>query len=706
VTRRRVLIVGGGLAGLSAAYELSRTPALREQWQVEVVEMGHRLGGRLASAHRPEKSGRNEEHGLHVWFGFYDNAFRLADDVWRAYERPANSPWRSIDDALRPIHFGDFALPHEGSYSIRRAYYPRNADAPGRATRVSWTGRITGLLDAWRALPLTLLSYVREAGRAPIEPGRSTGPTRSAVVRSVEALIAPLLEQIAALGLPSALPARRALSGRIEALIASVHQPIVRTAKSAAGQELGALELARSFDLFLAMMRGVASPEHGILEDGDLDAVSEWELSDWLRHHGASEDSVAHSRFLETLYDAPFCYRDGDRRRRVFEASTALRLAFRTMFGYKHGVAYLLNGGAGEALVAPLFHVLARRDVRFRLFHRLDRLQLDGARRRVQRLTFKRAARVRGRYDPLVTRGGLRGLRAEPDWAQLEEGEALRARGVDFYSRFADRGEEDEVALELGRDYDDVILALPLGCILPDGSGHTPVRAWLDAHPPAQLSLERLHLVPTVAAQLWFRGTPQAAGIEERALVAWAPPFSILCDMSPVIAHEDWAQPAPGACAYLCGAAPLAAHRAPSGDGASKDRDLARANRELDAQLDAHGHTLSGKGPAPTAAQQVVDRYVRVNVEPWDLADLSLPGADAVRLDAGDSGLDNLSLAGSWVRTSMNTTSLEAAVSSGVAAARALGARVRPVLGEGWLGKPSRAPVLPGRTLEVDDDEP
>lgn len=73
--RRRVLVIGAGIAGRSVAHELTRTAAARARWDVELVEMGHRVGGRLASPHRPEAWGRNEEHGLHVWFGWYDNTF-------------------------------------------------------------------------------------------------------------------------------------------------------------------------------------------------------------------------------------------------------------------------------------------------------------------------------------------------------------------------------------------------------------------------------------------------------------------------------------------------------------------------------------------------------------------------------------------------------------------------------------------------------
>ena len=44
------------------------------------------LGGKGASGRNAEYGERIEEHGLHIWFGFYDNAFKT---IQAAYERGA-----------------------------------------------------------------------------------------------------------------------------------------------------------------------------------------------------------------------------------------------------------------------------------------------------------------------------------------------------------------------------------------------------------------------------------------------------------------------------------------------------------------------------------------------------------------------------------------------------------------------------------------
>jgi hypothetical protein len=176
--------------------------------------------------------------------------------------------------------------------------------------------------------------------------------------------------------------------------------------------------------------------------------------------------------------------------------------------------------------------------------------------------------------------------------------------------------------------------------------------------------------------------------------------------MSPVLRREAWPDPAPGSCAYLCGPFALDAHRAASSDASAKARDSAIARAALADQLRDVGHTLL-EGATLYAPAGVSDpweaQYVRANVEPWDLADLPLPGADAVRLEANETGLGNLALAGTWVRTLLNITSVEGAVASGIAAARALGCATQPILGEALLRRVQASVLLAGREEVMAD---
>ena len=94
-------MLGGGAGGLAAAFELTATEELRDRYDVTVYQCGWRLGGKGASGRRGDANQRIEEHGLHVWFGFYDDAFGL---VRRAYEAlGAEAPEVPWTGAFTPI---------------------------------------------------------------------------------------------------------------------------------------------------------------------------------------------------------------------------------------------------------------------------------------------------------------------------------------------------------------------------------------------------------------------------------------------------------------------------------------------------------------------------------------------------------------------------------------------------------------------------
>src|SRR4029079_5680852 len=71
-----VAIVGGGCAAVSAAWDLT-SPDNPNACDVTIFQMGGRLGGKGASSRNRDFGDRIEEHGLHLWLGYYENAFRM-----------------------------------------------------------------------------------------------------------------------------------------------------------------------------------------------------------------------------------------------------------------------------------------------------------------------------------------------------------------------------------------------------------------------------------------------------------------------------------------------------------------------------------------------------------------------------------------------------------------------------------------------------
>jgi len=87
-------VIGGGVGAITTVYAMTRDPSWRERYEITVYQLGWRLGGKGASGRNLAVGARIQEHGLHVWAGFYDNALRCIrgcyeDLVSSSLRRPA-----------------------------------------------------------------------------------------------------------------------------------------------------------------------------------------------------------------------------------------------------------------------------------------------------------------------------------------------------------------------------------------------------------------------------------------------------------------------------------------------------------------------------------------------------------------------------------------------------------------------------------------
>ncbi len=129
--QRKVLVLGGGCSGVAAALALTATPALRERNAVTVVERSWRLGGKGATGRDPTRGWRIEEHGLHVWMGFYERAFGAVRRVLEELGPDASPRCRTFDDAFSPRHtFSVWSTDAQRPWSVR---LPTRPGRPGDA---------------------------------------------------------------------------------------------------------------------------------------------------------------------------------------------------------------------------------------------------------------------------------------------------------------------------------------------------------------------------------------------------------------------------------------------------------------------------------------------------------------------------------------------------------------------------------------------
>ena len=128
---KRVVILGGGCGAMAAAFALTdRDP---KAFDITVYQPGWRLGGKGASGRNADYGERIQEHGLHVWSGFYENAFWMMRKCYRELNRPATHPLATAFAAFQPRHFTAMAFRVGAGWNFWQGYLPHEVGLPGDA---------------------------------------------------------------------------------------------------------------------------------------------------------------------------------------------------------------------------------------------------------------------------------------------------------------------------------------------------------------------------------------------------------------------------------------------------------------------------------------------------------------------------------------------------------------------------------------------
>lgn len=703
----KVAIVGGGCAALTTAFELTR-PQHRGRYDVTVYQLGWRLGGKGASG-REEATGRIEEHGLHLWMGFYENAFRILRECYDELGRDDDCPIKHWEDAFFAdawvgvtekvegdswqnwiAHFPPIAGkpgdPFEDSnpftiksYLVRCAillrtflssvqdHYPELADGDGKAVH-----KEDGALDALIQLVRSLAGdgNLVEAGGRLLSYGQFA--TIAAVIKAIEALQA-IIETV------SPIPDQ-------------VVSPLLTRIADGARNQLGDLtaksaELRRIWeivDVVLAIMRGCIV-DGVITHPRGFEVIDDYDWCRWLMRHGAAESSVR-SAFMRGSYDLLFAYEDGDIERPRMAAGQALRGAFRMFFTYRGALFWKMRAGMGDVVFSPLYEVLKRRGVTFNFFHRLEDVKLSADKSHVQSLAFDIQARIKGKkdYDPLVDVHGLPCWPSTPDYGQLVDGPKLRDNGWDPESHW-DRHAAGKLTLEVSEDFDYVVLGIGLGAV-PHVCGEL-----IDHSPAWQAMVKNVKTVATQAFQIWLNQPMDRLGwsLPPINLSGFVEPFDTWADMRQLIEMEDW-KDTPKAIAYFCSVLPDAdMPESEDGETAARCHEVVKGHAIsfLDNDLkhlwpeatDREGFRwpflqdgAASSDPEATGRARFDGQFWKANINPTDRYILSLPGTLKYRISPLDMQYDNLTIAGDWTDCGHQAGCVEAAVMSGRLAAHAL----------------------------------
>jgi uncharacterized protein with NAD-binding domain and iron-sulfur cluster len=668
--KTRILAIGGGVGTISAIYALTRLPNWQEKFDITVYQMGWRLGGKGASGRNGAKGQRIEEHGLHVWAGFYQNAFRSLRDCYgelaRLGLRAPGAPLATIEQAFKPLNHLFLAedVPRPDGMGVDWRPWlidlPSNAEVPGSATTAPTP------FETFRKTLAILMEFIERDELESATPSVGPRPVRPHPTPKLHAAhrrlhgYAKSLHSNPRLHLPSH---QSMLADLLHAAQAEVRAHLT----PAALQDDGLRRKLMLMDVALAYAHGLAASD--AFTTG-YDALDQWEFTDWLRANGAS-DIALKSVLMRGCYDFVFGFPAGHFHHRDVGAGTAARAMGRLILNYSGAIFFKMQAGMGDTIFAPYYQVLERIGVKFRFFNAARALRLSADGSEIAAVDMLRQADVaHGAYSPLTPVKGLPCWPSEPLWGQLVDGTRLQADGVDFESeKFGPTG--TAYTLELGRDFDKVLLGASLGS-LPRLTADLAAASPRWAH-----MLRSIKTVGTAAAQFWLDKSASELGWDEvvaqhnnaaaipkgalrTVLTGFAEPLDTWADMSHLIAVEDWPAPGPASIAYFC---------SPTPDGDSLDAFKARTRLWMEQELP----TLWPKGGAlPFHGGGFDDQYFRVNLFGSERYVLSVTGSVAHRLAPDESGFSNLVLAGDWTRCGLNAGCVEAATMSGIAAASAL----------------------------------
>lgn len=708
--KKKIAVLGGGPAALSAVYWLTSTPELRAKYEVTLYQMGWRLGGKGASGRG--KDGRIIEHGLHILFGFYQNFFYMMREAYGLLGRPEGHPLRTWRQAFHPGGIGVEEEFVQGKWYPWIIPFPGNTGVPGTNGALPtmrsyfamlFQGLFTLIFGWENGYKLTQRWYPFgtdwEKG---IDPPLG-GPEPWTTVLFLKILHAVLWVVTAIVW------AIRRYTPWLGTAYFKVREVIWWFLLRLARKSRRAHRLWTDLDTMTTLFRGIVVD--GLLQPGGFDKIDHLDFRDWLVSHGLHKETEG-TTLVRTVYDAAFSYQNGDPNKQAVSAGATVRVLLRWVSTYKGAAYFKMQAGMGDTVFTPLYQLLKERGVKFEFFHKVDALELSEDRKSIARIQMHRQVVLKeqdAEYDPLTMVQGLECWPEKPLYDQIENADKIK--GIDLESYYVgDNG--TPVTKEAGQDFDEVLFGIPIGAV-------QFVCAELvenDATPEWRAMVENVKSVQTVAAQLWMKKDLGELGWETPPplLSLFVEPYNTWADMTHLLPRENWPQDyEPRNISYFTGAQPGPTDPAhPSDRGFQK-----RMDEQASASFLAYLHSESpntDRAPAisglptlwPNAADpenpkvlnwdllvdtndaqgqaRLASQYCHANCGPSERCTLSLPNTNQFRMKAGETGYDNLTVTGDWTDNHLYLAFMEASFQAGILSARAIARQKFPIIGE-WL---------------------
>lgn len=661
----KVAVLGGGLGSMSAAFELTRTPALRDVFEVTVYSQGWRLGGKGASGRNRAIGDRIEEHGLHAFLGFYRHAFTLMQDAYAEWQKQPDNPFQAWTDAFEPQYQLSLGEWHDGKWRPWNFHIPPLPGLPGddagRPSKLEYLEKLIAWLEA----------RVKElAVRAPASAAPTTALEAHGVVAEIEEL---------------------AHAAWIHGFLGEITAWLARAADALRGIGDDLRRLVLLVELGVAVVRGYVSDV--LFSPQGFRAIDGLDFKAWLGKHGARPD-VAWSPPVIALYDLGFAWTRGDTTNpdaAQAAAGVVLQVAMDLVFASKGAPLWKMQAGMGDTVFSPVYECLVQRGQTVKLFRRVEQLRMSADGTTIDEIDLIRQVDLApgvAQYTPTFPVKGVVSWPSEPFWDQLADGDAIRARlakaGYTLESAWCTECAGRETLVR-GRDFDVVVVGISvaeLARIAGDVIARVP--SWA-------VAINTAITTPTQSMQIWLDRDIGQLGwtYGETIMTAYSEPFDTWAEMSHLLPRENWpASHQPRALEYFCSALPATRDMTdfanPDVPRAVEDRVRATGAAYLQSaagmlfplacvpgQSGLDFNRLVDLADRPPA-QRIDAQWTRANIDPTERYVLSPPGTIAQRLHPGDASITNAVAAGDWTYTTLPAGCAESATESGVLAAQAL----------------------------------
>jgi uncharacterized protein with NAD-binding domain and iron-sulfur cluster len=729
VKRKKIAILGGGVGAMVAAFWLTNQPDWINRYEIDVYQMGWRIGGKGASGRNADYGQRIEEHGLHIWFGFYDNAFDVMQQAYAELDRPAGSPLRTWDEAFKPHQFISLAESlgppgpdvRSGPWAMWNIDVPLKPGQPGGGHEdISlWSAISTALAWLRQWFRQLRAAHLPTPAHAALSMPEDKGSWLHRLAEEVDGEVAHLAADVHhtldaferfIVALPEAVDDHHPTQ---HTLLRDALRALRAWAKGLISDELAKNDALRRLWIMIDL---AATCMVGMLEDGVLtqgfEAINDIDFYAWLKKHGADPRWTVYSAPVRGFYDLVFAYENGDFSKPNIEAGTMLRGMMKVAMCYHGGIMYKMQAGMGDTVFTPIYQVLQKRGVRFHFFHKALSLAPEsvapGQAAQVGRIVLQQQVKLVADYQPFVSVNGLDCWPSAPNWQYLDPAQAalLQEHEINLESHWSTwpevyrqtYGESlPERTLVRGVDFDLAIYGLSVASLAEVAAPLLPLSQALQA------CSDRVQAVATQAYQVWMNKdiaalgwTARSPGGQEPVLSAFSEPFDTWAPMDQLLPRESWsAALQPRSISYFCSAMPLDSY-APADESEFPKRmaDQAKANAigQLQQQISPLWPNAgtpvgfdwsalidpdNGVGPARFDRQ-----YWRANIDPSERYVVSLVGSSRYRLRADQSGISNLYLAGDWLKTGLDAGCVEAATMGGMQAARAICSYPAKIRGE------------------------